>query len=477
MKETNVVLKQMNHSPYPYCSEAEIAYFRKLIFQTDYLRDSGRMRDGKIDCSATLSAADLAKAQLRPAYSLPNGMKVVMATGLLQVRDQITLGTQDGTSYVVVNSGASRRLDTTPLPFLVTITHTADQRTGRLFSVAPQAGDAEFTSDGMSRRGDTLYFTHCIPEAFSCATTLITIPEALRADRTQLWICVLIGGLMGTFLGLLLSLFYRRNRSMEQQLRRAIRDDKLKVVYQPIVCLPSGRIVGSEALARWTDEDGFAVGPDIFIKMAETCGFVGEITRLVVRHALNDFAEVLRAHPDFHLSINVAAADLADPGFLTMLEGELERTGVRAESLSIEITESSTARHQTAIATIQRLHERGHSVHIDDFGTGYSSLSYLHDLAISAIKIDRSFTQAIGTEAVTLSILPQIMAMADSLHLQVIVEGIETSQQAGYFSSESNPILGQGWLFGRPVAPDVFAHLLEEQEKAVPASSVEDCAA
>jgi sensor c-di-GMP phosphodiesterase-like protein len=278
--------------------------------------------------------------------------------------------------------------------------------------------------------------------------------------------------LTGAFLGLFCSIVYRRSRTMESQLLRAVRSDQLRMVYQPIVSLPSGEIVGAEALARWTDEEGFAVGPDIFIKIAEERGFVCEITRLVVRHALSDFAETLRAHPDFRLSINVAAADLADPEFLSMLDRELKRAGVRAESLSIEITESSTARHEVAIATILRLHERGHSVHIDDFGTGYSSLSYLHDLSVDAIKIDRSFTQSIGTKSVTLAILPQILAMAEALHLQVIVEGIETSLQADYFYSGANRILGQGWLFGHPVAAEEFSRLLAESEKAAPLVTV-----
>ncbi|MGA9072444.1 MAG: EAL domain-containing protein [Terracidiphilus sp.] len=469
LKETDLTLKQMNNSPYPYCSEAEIGYFRKLIFQTDYLRDAGRIHDGKIDCSATLSAADLSKAELKQVYSLPTGEKVVIANGLLQVRDTNTLGTVQGSTYVVINSGVGRRLDTSHLQFFVTMMLPDHQKPGRLFPIAPQAGDLAFTQNGLNRRGDTIYFTRCTPESFSCITTLIPLFEVMRADHAQLWFCVSLGGVVGAFIGFLLSLLYKHNQSMEQQLRRAVRRDELRVVYQPIVSLPSGRIVGSEALARWTDEDGFAVGPDVFIKIAEARGFVGEITRLVVRHALNDFGEMLRTHPDFRLSINVAAADLADPGFLTMLEGELKRTGVRAESLSIEITESSTARHDVAIETILRLHQSGHSVHIDDFGTGYSSLSYLHDLSVNAIKIDRSFTQAIGTEAVTLSILPQIMAMAEALHLQVIVEGIETRQQADYFDSASNRVLGQGWLFGRPVTPEAFADLLKEQKKAASA--------
>ena len=109
--------------------------------------------------------------------------------------------------------------------------------------------------------------------------------------------------------------------------------------------------------------------------------------------------------------------------------------------------------------------EMGHSVHIDDFGTGYSSLSYLQDLAISAIKIDKSFTRSMGTQAVTVAILPQILAMADVLNLQVIVEGIETSLQADYFSFLARPVLAQGWFFGYPVPAESFHSLLAEDEK------------
>jgi sensor c-di-GMP phosphodiesterase-like protein len=245
------------------------------------------------------------------------------------------------------------------------------------------------------------------------------------------------------------------------------------VEYQQIVSLASGRIVGAEALVRWTDEEGFAVGPDVFVKIAEEQGFVESITRLVVRHTLRDFAATLRAQPDFRLSINVTATDLADSRFLPMLARALKRAGVAARSVAIEITESSTARHEVTIAAILRLRQQGHSVHIDDFGTGYSSLSYLHELSVDAIKIDRSFTRAIGTEAVTAGILPQILAMAGALHLQVIVEGIETRQQAEYFAALGQPILGQGWLFGRAVAAVAFQSLLVDEDKREQAATTE----
>jgi sensor c-di-GMP phosphodiesterase-like protein len=110
-------------------------------------------------------------------------------------------------------------------------------------------------------------------------------------------------------------------------------------------------------------------------------------------------------------------------------------------------------------------------VHIDDFGTGYSSLSYLKDLEISAIKIDKSFTRSVGTQAVTVAILPQILAMADALKLQVIVEGIETGPQAEYFSSLGRPVLAQGWFFGYPVPAERFLRLLAEDEKKAQAAT------
>jgi sensor c-di-GMP phosphodiesterase-like protein len=147
-----------------------------------------------------------------------------------------------------------------------------------------------------------------------------------------------------------------------------------------------------------------------------------------------------------------------------MLESALAEAGVHASSLGIEITESYTARQQVAKETILRLRERGHYVHIDDFGTGYSSLAYLHDLSVDAIKIDKAFTKAIGTDAVTVTILPQILTMADTLGLRVIVEGIETPQQARYFANASQTVYAQGWLFGRPVPADAFLRLLKSKD-------------
>ena len=286
---------------------------------------------------------------------------------------------------------------------VTTVSEAERERPLPMDGVAVQPSWQQLTTNSDLCIGEILFSTRCSSLSIDhiCTTAYLPVAEALQANRGELKAFIVLGGLAGALFGVVLSIFYRRTRSMEQQLRRAIRKDKLRVVYQPIVSLASGRIVGAEALARWTDEDGFAVGPDVFVKLAEERGFVDSITRLVVRHVLRDFAATLRARPDFRVSINVAATDLADPGFLPMLERALKQAGVRGREPGHRDYRKLHGPARGAIAAILRLRQRGHSVHIDDFGTGYSSLSYLHDLSVDAIKIDRSFTRSIGTEAVT----------------------------------------------------------------------------
>jgi sensor c-di-GMP phosphodiesterase-like protein len=252
----------------------------------------------------------------------------------------------------------------------------------------------------------------------------------------------------------------RRRLSLDRQLKRAVAQGELQVAYQPIVNMDNGKIVGAEALARWTKPDGEQVSPEVFIKVAEENGFVGSITSLILRRTLNEFREVFQKIPDFRLNINIAPADLADPAFLPMLDEAVAQANVPTRNLVLEVTESATASREVAMESIRSLRERGYSIYIDDFGTGYSNLSYLLYLSVDTIKIDKAFTRAIGTEAVTVALLPQIIAMARSLNLGVVVEGIESERQADYFSTNNVRIYGQGWLYGRPMPAAEFFQLL-----------------
>ena len=463
--EARDILEKINGAPLPFCTEADLRVIRTLLFHSHYLKEAGRLHGTAVACSATYGLVDLPTIQAKPDFTMLDGTRLYKRLNGFQM-DFDGLSFRTGDSYVVMNPyaelppGAFAHIKITMLDAL--------SRSTTSFIDGSKVPEPYLSQTGSYRVGGILYATICSALNHTCLTTFQSEAEALQADTTQLTVYVLAGALAGALIGLFCSLFYQRSTSIEQHLRRAIRKDQLYVVYQPIVELADGRIVGAEALVRLTSVEGFAIGPDIFVKIAEELGFVGQITELVVRHVLRDFQETLRTHPGFHLSVNAASADMSDPEFLPMLSRSLELAKVSAKSLIIEITEGSTVRHAEAMEGIRQLRLKGHSVHIDDFGTGYSSLSYLHALSVDAIKIDRAFTQAIGTDAVTVSILPQILAMAEKLNLEVVVEGVETPVQAEFFASSSRPIRAQGWLFGRPVLAEEFHRIFAEDERKRP---------
>ena len=476
--ESRKVLSAMNSSPYPMCSDAEVGYFRKLVFESEYLRAAGRMRHGHIECSTSFGNNTKSDVRYQPDIHQRDGTLMYKNLPLFGAGSEPVIAIQLDDSFIVYGAFSLKPLVGTNTPITVTDLDAPTSKAGRLSGDVATTAGAFLVTNGQYRDGDTLYGTHCSPDGMVCAAAHIPVSQAMTTNRIEVGGFVACGTLTGTLLGFVCAIIYRRKQGFENQLLRAIRKDVLRVVYQPIVDLENGKIVEAEALARWTNDDNISISPDDFVKVAETRGFVGEITKLVVRHVLRDFGPILRERPDFRVNVNIAAADLADPEFLSMLDQALAKAGVQPSSIGIEITESYTARQQVAKETILRLRQRGHFVHIDDFGTGYSSLAYLHDLSVDAVKIDKAFTKAIGTDAVTVTILPQILTMAETLGLRVIVEGIETPQQALYFAKANQAIFAQGWLFGRPVAPELFLSVLREKEsKAAVDESVKNLGA
>jgi sensor c-di-GMP phosphodiesterase-like protein len=470
--ESHALLAALNRSNYPPCSDAEIAFFRQLIFRSEKMREAGRMEDGRLLCSAVFGREGLPKQQFRPTLTFQDGTRIFVNLPPYKIVDAKVFSRQLGSFFVVEDPQFSVLADRMRKGHDIVTTNIPRQPNGYPFGFTPRVPGAIVDRDSQGRLGNNLFATRCTPQNHLCTISYASISDELAAERPVLVLDSALGALSGAFLVLVYVVLYQRSRGMGHQLRRAIHKDKLRLIYQPVVEIASRRIVGAEALVRWTDEDGFAVSPEIFVRTAEDLGFVDQLTALVVRHALRDFGGVLRAKTDFQLNINVTASDLADPKFLPMLGDALSEAGIAPQRFGIEVTESSTARKQIAREAIHELRQRGHSVLIDDFGTGYSSLAYLHDLDAGAIKIDKAFTHTIGTEAVTAGILPQILSMAATLDLLVVVEGIETEEQANYFAAHQRPLLGQGWLFGRPVPLEEFLRKLEASEDSLPAQTV-----
>jgi sensor c-di-GMP phosphodiesterase-like protein len=472
--EARSVLAQINASPYAFCSDQEVAWIRTRIFQSEYLKEGGRIRGGRIQCSATLGRVEKPLAEAVPDFTQPSGIRLYRNLTPFLIPGKTVITVQLGESFVVYSPWNLKDLGAAPMHFTVTEQDTLSQRSGLLVGEQSTASESVLLKEGGRRQDGQTYFTECSSRFNACFTTYISDREVLEWNRAEFTAYILLGSLSGGLLGFAFSLLYRLRRSLAYQLRRSIAHNALGVVYQPIVDLATGRIVGAEALVRWTDDEGRKVSPEVFVRIAEERGFVGELTALVVRRALSDFAGTLARRRDFNISINVTAADLADDKFLPMLEDAVRQNKVKAQSVTLELTEGSTARHTLAYDAIQDLRQMGHRIHIDDFGTGYSSLSYLNSLSIDAIKIDKSFTRSIGTYSVTVGILPQILAMAETLKLAVIVEGIETAEQAKYFGLMEQKILAQGWFFGYPMpAAEFYKLLAEDEKKETPPATVE----
>jgi sensor c-di-GMP phosphodiesterase-like protein len=460
--EARRVLQQVNRLPYAPCSDAELAAFRSLVYTSVYLNDVGRVTSGTIPCSALLGRLAQPWSGFAGGYIRPDGSVVYRDLAPYKVPGQTIVSVQSGDALVVYSPYNLRMFESPIMRFAVT---DWDSRTGQvrqLLGTLPEQEQPEriFTSPVTARFRGVLYSTDCSQRYASCITAYMTVPDALQSEKVQYRIYVGLSALCGGLFGLALALFYRRSRSIEQQLRRAIRRGRLDVVFQPIFDLQSGRAVAAEALARWTDEEGFPVTPEVFIKVAEDRGFIGEITRFMIHEVLRALEQTRITNPDFRINVNIAPADINDQRFLPMLRGALRRTRVPARSLVIEITESSWAGWDSARDLLKILRQLGHLVYIDDFGKGYSSLAQLHHLQVDGLKIDKEFTQSIGTDSVKTSITPQILAMAASLHLKVVIEGIETEEQARYYAVCRPPVLAQGWYLGRPMLLEDLLQLL-----------------
>jgi diguanylate cyclase (GGDEF)-like protein/PAS domain S-box-containing protein len=249
-------------------------------------------------------------------------------------------------------------------------------------------------------------------------------------------------------------------QSIEEDLRHALERQQLSLQYQPIINLKSGAITGAEALLRWTHPDRGSVPPAVFIPVAEDSGLIVAIGAWVLREACKQakaWADVgLRP---ITMSVNVSALQFRSKNFLQSLNAALDETGLKPESLNIEVTESGIMeRTHFGVSALQALRERGVQVAIDDFGTGYSSLSYLRMLKVDALKIDQSFVRGISNTPDDTSIISAIISMGRSLKLRLIAEGVESANDLGFLKAQGCNE-AQGFYFSHPVTAANFAGL------------------
>jgi diguanylate cyclase (GGDEF)-like protein len=250
---------------------------------------------------------------------------------------------------------------------------------------------------------------------------------------------------------------------LEAALRHAIERDELQLLYQPEVDLRTGAIVGMEALLRWRHPHLGVLAPAEFLAMAEESGEIATLGQWALERACLDvkrLQDVDRRTQQLAVAVNLSASEFVDPALGARIRGTIRKTGVHAESIVIELTESILVRNvQETASTLAGLRAIGVQVAIDDFGTGYSSLSYLQAFAADSLKLDQSFVRRIGKDERSGAIIEAVVELARALGLRVVAEGVETAAEADYLL-KAGCHTAQGHFFSEPLSVDDFEALL-----------------
>ena len=259
---------------------------------------------------------------------------------------------------------------------------------------------------------------------------------------------------------------------IETDMRRAVENKEFMVYYQPIYSLQTEETIGFEALARWRHEEKGFIPPNDFIPIAEELGLIHELGEQILRQACIEIGDLLRAEPGrippLILSVNISCKQFGNPEFVNIVKDVLRETAFPAPNLKLEITESVFLEHRDdAISMLKELKALGVEIDIDDFGTGYSNLNYLTQLPISTLKIDRTFIEAMEGEGSNLEIVQTIIALAESLGMKVIAEGVENKEQLQRLRN-LNCQGAQGFLFSEPMSFDKVRSYLSRHEPMLP---------
>jgi len=251
---------------------------------------------------------------------------------------------------------------------------------------------------------------------------------------------------------------------LEARLRKAIEEDAFRLVYQPIYDL-DGTLLATEALIRWPQSDGSTVQPNLFIPYAEASGLILPIGAWVLRTACLQNAAWGREAPPIRVSVNVSAKQFGDPNFVRTVQQALNESGLAANLLELELTETvmSTNVERTA-AVVEELRASGVRIAIDDFGTGYNSLATLRSNVVDTLKLDICFVAGIASSPIDQAIASAVITAAHGLGAKVVAEGVETVEQRAMLA-KLNCDAAQGYLFARPMTAEKFATLLRAAER------------
>jgi sensor c-di-GMP phosphodiesterase-like protein len=442
-------LQELKASGLAPCSEESLRMMRAMDLATTYIQAIGHVRDGTIDCSSL--GRDPIPLGVN-AYRTSKGYLVYPDVPLAGMRSSPLLAVERDGYAVLIHK--SLPIDTSVLEPDVSLGlfHLQRQRTIIARGFIDPAWIPRLDGESETSFIDVAHLVTIARSSHTLVAAVAAIPLHHVEERTAAiaWRLVPASLAGGALMAGLLLLAWRSQMSIDTAMRQGLRRDEFFLMYQPIIELDSGKVVGAEALLRWRRPDGEVVSPELFIPVAERSGVIHSLTDRVMHLIPRDTAGYLARHPEFHIAINLSAGDMQSPAILGKVDRLIENCGASPSNFILEITERSFLNLEAARPVLQALRARAIEVAIDDFGTGYSSLSYLESLHIDYLKIDRSFIEAIGTGAPTSQVVGHIIEMARTMHLRMIAEGIESEAQAEFLRAR-HVQFAQGWSYGKPM--------------------------
>ncbi len=434
-----VAAEQASRIGQPPCSANDIDSLKEIAFRSSYMSDIGRIRDGRLVCSALWGRS-------RP-YTLPAPRFSSGAVRLWHASDLV------GSPYAGSNLIAQGDTFTVSSPSAFESLDPA-----RSSSISIETKDRSFTFRTLSptsRVGtpSLVQAQHCSRVADVCA--FVTSPRHVVSELPSALLTTILAA--GASVGLLLAFLLIKHQitarqTIQQRLVLALKRSEIELAYQPLRRIGTRELVGFEALSRWRPPGDDEIPPAVFVPIAHRLGLSPDLFRYVLARAMTDLAPALREHRNLYVSINAEPVDMAQECIVRYISSVSTDSGVSPEQIRIEITEREELVSAAAKSNMQALSVLGYRFLIDDFGTGSANFSHLAQSPFRGIKIDRMFVAAINEDSPLRPVLPGMYRIARELGLDVIAEGVETEEQELLLYRIAPEAIGQGWHYGRPLS-------------------------
>ncbi|MBU2880436.1 EAL domain-containing protein [Psychrosphaera sp. B3R10] len=451
ISEVADTLHQLNNIPEQNCSKDLLIQMRRELFKSNFINDIGFIRNGKLVCTTGLGVLDNPIDAADSDYVSLNGFEVSVNHNIALFDNLYLASIARLKSYnAVIRDESLNGLVDNQFHWQLVY-----QDNGKNIHIVGEKGI--FQPDNLS----TYSNFGCSKKAPYCIGLLSDKGQLYKHYHQSLNLTYLLIICLSLIFYVLIRKQLRKYRSIKSRIRRGFGNDAFYCLYQPIVELRSGKIVGCEVLARYKDIQGH-VYPDEFIPLINKLELTWSFTEKVILETLRDVELIAPELKGFKFNINFFAKDISSSQVLEILKlPELLESKVQ---LVIEITEDEKLSTRSSAKALKKLSDKGFLIAVDDFGTGYSNLKQLRDISCDTLKIDRSFISEMEDGSIRSTLIPHIVDIAKQLNLKIVAEGVENEMQRSALLDEGVEF-AQGWLFGKAMPMAELLALIKKQEQ------------